>query len=186
VETLLRESGVPYVVNPRLVRGLDYYTRTTFEVVSGDVGSQSAVVAGGRYDGLVEALGGAAIPGSGFAIGVERLTLALDKARFKSKAAPHAAIVAMGDAAVAAAMKLAREMRAADLRVETLSPERGLKALLRRADKIGAHYAVIIGENELARDVVQLRDLRNSVQREVTRASVTDAITAALAGGGGN
>ena len=186
VETLLRESGVPYVVNPRLVRGLDYYTRTTFEVVSGDVGSQSAVVAGGRYDGLVEALGGAAIPGTGFAIGVERLTLALDMARFKSKAAPHAAIVAMGDAAVAAAMKLAREMHAADLRVETLSPERGLKALLRRADKIGAHYAVIIGENERARGVVQLRDLRNSVQREVTRASVTDELKAALEGAPGN
>jgi histidyl-tRNA synthetase len=93
------------------VRGLDYYTRTTFEVVSTAVGSQSAVVAGGRYDGLVEALGGGAVPGTGFAIGLERLAIALDADKFKVKAPPDVAIIAMGDGATAAAMRLAKELR---------------------------------------------------------------------------
>ncbi len=88
-----------YVVNPRLVRGLDYYSRTTFEAISKAVGAQSAVVAGGRYDGLVEALGGAAVAGTGFAIGVERIALALATSRFKLDGAPDAAIIAMGDRA---------------------------------------------------------------------------------------
>jgi len=169
-----------------LVRGLDYYTRTTFEVVSGAVGAQSAVVAGGRYDGLVEALGGAPVAGTGFAIGVERIALALEAAKYRVKAAPDAAIIAMGEAAVASAMEIAQRMRSANLRVEVLSPERGLKSLLRRADRIGAHYALIIGENELARGVVQLRDLRTSSQRELAQSEVTGAIVsepAAATGG---
>jgi histidyl-tRNA synthetase len=176
VERLLSESNVPYVVNPRLVRGLDYYTRTTFEVVSTAVGSQSAVVAGGRYDGLVEALGGGAVPGTGFAIGLERLAIALDADKFKVKAPPDVAIIAMGDGATAAAMRLAKELRARNLRIELLSPERGLKALLRRADKIGAYHAAIIGDNELARGVAQIRDLRNSTQREVPLSNVATEI----------
>ena len=167
VERILSQAHVAYVVNPRLVRGLDYYTRTTFEAISTNVGAQSAVVAGGRYDGLVEALGGAAIPGTGFAIGVERIALALDAAKFRTRATPDAAIIAMGDAAMIAAVGLSGLLREANLRIEMLSPERGLKALLRRADKIGAHFALIIGENELARGVVQLRDLKTSSQREV-------------------
>ena len=186
VETLLTQAGVPYVVNPRMVRGLDYYTRTTFEVVSGAVGAQSAVVAGGRYDGLVEALGGAPVAGTGFAIGVERIALALEAAKYRVKAVPDAAIIAMGEAAVASAMEIAQRMRSANLRVEVLSPERGLKSLLRRADRIGAHYALIIGENELARGVVQLRDLRTSSQRELAQSEVTGAIVsepAAATGG---
>ena len=170
VEQLLTKADVPYVVNPRLVRGLDYYTRTAFEVVSGTVGSQSAVVAGGRYDGLVEALGGAPVAGTGFAIGVERLALALQSVVSEVSAAPDVAIAALGDSAVASAMELAGVLRNAGLRVESLSPGRGLKALLRRADKLHAQYALIIGDNELARGVVQLRDLRKSTQQEVTPA----------------
>jgi histidyl-tRNA synthetase len=165
VRELLTDADVPHAVNPRLVRGLDYYTRTTFEAVSTAVGAQSAVAAGGRYDGLVEALGGAAVPGTGFAIGVDRLALALDAARFASRA--DAALAALGDAAMRRGMALAADMRAAGLRVELLSPGRGLKALLRRADKISARYAVIVGDQELNRGVVVLRDLKQSMQREV-------------------
>ncbi len=165
VRELLTDADVPHAVNPRLVRGLDYYTRTTFEAVSTAVGAQSAVAAGGRYDGLVEALGGAAVPGTGFAIGVDRLALALYAARFASRA--DAALAALGDAAMRRGMALAADMRAAGLRVELLSPGRGLKALLRRADKIGARYAVIVGDQELNRGVVVLRDLKQSMQREV-------------------
>ena len=149
------------------MRGLDYYSRTTFEVISTAVGAQSAVAAGGRYDGLVEALGGAAVAGTGFAIGIDRLALALDAARFVSRA--DVALAALGEPAMRRGMKLAAEMRAAGLRVELLSPGRGLKALLRRADKIGARYAVIIGDQELSREVVVLRDLKRSTQREVAQ-----------------
>ncbi len=167
VRELLTDAGVPHAVNSRLVRGLDYYTRTTFEVTSTAVGAQSAVAAGGRYDGLVESLGGAAVAGTGFAIGIDRLALALDAARFDSRA--DVALAALGDAAMRRGMTLAAEMRAAGLRVELLSPGRGLKALLRRADKIGARYAVIIGDEELKRSAVMLRDLKQSVQREIAQ-----------------
>ena len=181
VRELLTDADVPHAVNPRLVRGLDYYTRTTFEVVSTAVGAQSAVAAGGRYDGLVEALGGAAVAGTGFAIGVDRLALALDAARFDSRA--DAALAMLGDAAMRRGMALAAEMRAAGLRVELLSPGRGLKALLRRADKIGARYAVIIGNNELARGGATLRDLKTSTQREIRQSDLVAEISAAALGG---
>jgi histidyl-tRNA synthetase len=181
VEQLLGTSGVAYVINPRLVRGLDYYTRTAFEVVSGAVGSQSAVVAGGRYDGLVEALGGAPVPGSGFAIGVERLALALPRPTSQISDAPAAAIIALGRSALAPAMSLSAGLRAAGLRVDFLSPERGLKALLRRADRVNAHYAIIIGDDEVSRGMVQLRDLRQSHQREVSLAEVVNSLQKELA-----
>jgi len=181
VQQLLKECAVPYVVNPRMVRGLDYYMRTTFEVVSGAVGSQSAVVAGGRYDGLIEALGGAAIPGTGFAIGVERLAIALEANGAVAEAAPDAALIALGEASVIAATRLAGSLREHKLSVEMLSPDRGLKALMRRASKIGARFAVILGENELARGVAQLRDLRASTQREVALDAVVGDIRDAIA-----
>jgi histidyl-tRNA synthetase len=170
VRELLTDAGVPHIVNPRLVRGLDYYSRTTFEVISTAVGAQSAVAAGGRYDGLVESLGGAAVAGTGFAIGIDRLALALDAARFISRA--DVALAALGEPAMRRGMKFAAEMRRAGLRVELLSPGRGLKALLRRADKIGARYAVIIGDQELSREVVMLRDLKQSAQREVAEREI--------------
>jgi len=169
VQELLAASGVPHVVNPRLVRGLDYYTRTAFEVLSGAVGSQSAVVAGGRYDGLVEALGGAAVAGSGFAIGVERLALALHTATARVESELEVAMIVLGHSPLASATVLAGELRAKKIHVDFLSPERGLKALLGRADKLKAHYALIIGESEISRGVVQLRDLKQSTQREVPR-----------------
>lgn len=174
VRELLADARVPHVVNPRLVRGLDYYTRTTFEVISGAVGAQSAVAAGGRYDGLVEALGGAPVAGTGFAIGIDRIAIALEAARFEVRA--DAAIIALGDAAIRRGMTLASEMRAAGLRVELLSPGRGLKALIRRADRIGARYAVILGDNELARAAATLRDLKASTQTEVAQSALIAAL----------
>ena len=135
--------------------------------MAGGLGAQSTVVAGGRYDGLVETMGGAAIAGIGFAIGVDRMALALEAAGVMPAIAPDAAIIAMGPAATRQAIVLARDLRAAKLNVEMLSPERKMKALLARASKIGARFAVIIGDNELARGVVQLRDLKQSAQSEV-------------------
>jgi histidyl-tRNA synthetase len=176
VLNLLSDAGVPYKRNPRLVRGLDYYSRTAFEVISTEIGAQSAVAAGGRYDGLVETLGGAPVAGTGFAIGIDRLALALEVSSFELR--PDAALIALGDSAVRIAMRLSGEMRAAGLCVELLSPERGLKALLRKASKIGAHYALIVGEDEIARGTVQLRDLRLSNQREVSSANAAKLLAA--------
>src|SRR5712692_8273877 len=156
VKELASAAGVELVVNPRLVRGLDYYTRTAFET-----------------------MGGGAVAGIGFAIGVDRMALALQAASLVPTTAPDAAIIALGPAAMRQAIVVARRLRAANLSVEMLSPERKLKALLGRASKIGARFAVIIGEDELARGVVQLRDLKQSAQREVALAEAAGAIAAA-------
>ena len=176
VRELLSAASVQFVVNPRMVRGLDYYTRTAFEVMAGGLGAQSTVVAGGRYDGLVETMGGAAVAGIGFAIGVDRMALALEAAGMIPTGAPDAAIIAMGAAATRQAVALARDLRAANLNVEMLSPERKMKTLLARASKIGARFAVIIGDDEIVRGVVQLRDLKQSAQRELSPADAARAI----------
>ncbi len=205
VQRLLKATSIEFVINPRLVRGLDYYTRTAFEVLSGDVGSQSAVIAGGRYDGLVEALGGARVPGIGFAIGIERLVLAYERtlaapssARLHDKAHDpdavgavagtkdangsrrvDAVVASLGDAAIERAFVVAHELRVPGGKaVELASPERKLKAALARANKIGARYAVIIGDTELTRGVVQLKDLKAGTQREVATADLIDEMGA--------
>jgi histidyl-tRNA synthetase len=179
VKELLTAANVQYIVNPRMVRGLDYYTRTAFEVMASGLGAQSTIVAGGRYDGLVETMGGTAIAGIGFAIGVDRMALALEAAGVTPTIAPDAAIISMGPAAMRHAVIVARDLRAANLNVEMLSPERKMKSLLARASKIGARFAVIIGDDELARGVVQLRDLNESTQREVAVAEAARAIAEA-------
>jgi histidyl-tRNA synthetase len=176
VKELSSAAGVEFAVNPRLVRGLDYYTRTAFEVMADGLGAQSTVVAGGRYDGLVETMGGASVAGIGFAIGVDRMALALQAAELVPTTVPDAAIIAMGQGAARQAIVVARDLRAANFSVEMLSPERKLKALLGRASKIGARFAIIIGEDELARGVVQLRDLKQSTQREVAQGELSGAI----------
>ncbi|WP_333645988.1 histidine--tRNA ligase [Candidatus Binatus sp.] len=176
VKELLSAGKVQFVVNPRMVRGLDYYTRTAFEVMAGGLGAQSTVVAGGRYDGLVETMGGAAVAGIGFAIGVDRMALAIQAAGMAPSAAPDAAIIAMGPAATRHAIVVARNLREANLNVEMLSPQRKMKTLLARAAKIGARVAVIIGDDEVARGVVQIRDLKQSTQREVAVAEAARAI----------
>jgi len=181
VKELLTAANVQYAVNPRMVRGLDYYTRTAFEVMAGGLGAQSTVVAGGRYDGLVETMGGAAVAGIGFAIGIDRMALAIQAAGMAPAAAPDAAIIAMGPAAARHAIVVARDLREANLNVEMLSPERKMKTLLARASKIGARVAVIIGDDELARGVVQIRDLKRSTQREVAVAEAAHAIADARA-----
>src|SRR5580658_8594926 len=161
VKELLAAAKVEHVVNPRMVRGL---------------GAKSKKVAGGRYNGLVETMGGAAVAGIGFAIGVDRMALALKAAGMLPVAAPDAVVIAMGPAATRRAVVVARELRGANLNVEMLSPERKMKTLLARASKIGARFAVIIGDDELARGVVQLRDLKQSTQREITMAEAARAI----------
>ncbi|MXW34152.1 MAG: histidine--tRNA ligase [Chloroflexi bacterium] len=175
VRSLLDASGVPYEVAPRIVRGLDYYARTVWEfeppaAEGSDSGQQGTVSAGGRYDGLMELLGGPPTPGTGTAMGVERTVLNL---RARGIEAPSAApvdvvTIPLGGQGPAAALRLAQSLRAAGLTVRAGIPGRSLRAQLRGADAAGARYAAILGDDEAARGVVQLKHLaRDGEQREV-------------------
>ena len=148
VRSYLDLTATPYSINPRMVRGLDYYTRTTFEMVTGLLGSQSAVAAGGRYDGLISQLGGPAIPGIGFAMGVERVALLLGDKDFLYQ--PDLFIATMGVGDRACAFRLMQDLLKLGIRVELDYEGKSLKSQMRRADKLHARYSVVIGENEVS------------------------------------
>jgi histidyl-tRNA synthetase len=163
--------GIPYVVNPRLVRGLDYYSRTVFEWITTELGAQDAVCSGGRYDGLVAQLGGEPTPAIGWALGQERLVALMQVQGITAEGVvPDAVLVAVGDAAQAAALSLAERLRdqVPGLALETLCGGGSFKSQLKRADKSGARYAVILGDAETERQVAGLKSLRvESPQVEV-------------------
>jgi histidyl-tRNA synthetase len=168
----LRQAGVDFVVNPRLVRGLDYYSRTVFEWVTTDLGAQDAVCSGGRYDGLVAQLGGDAVPAIGWALGEERIVELMRLQGLVTEAgSPDVYLVLAGSSAEAAGLGLAERIRdgAPGLRVETNCGGGSFKSQMKRADKSGARLAVIMGEDEAARGVVALKPLRgaDAAQREV-------------------
>src|SRR5512139_2816150 len=174
-------AGIDYVVNPRLVRGLDYYSRTVFEWVTTDLGSQDAVCSGGRYDGLVAQLGGDPVPAIGWALGEERIVeLMRLQGLVTDEGSPDVYIVLAGDAAEAAGVGLAERIRDATpgLRVETNCGGGSFKSQLKRADKSGARYAVIVGDDEAARQVAALKPLRGAeaAQREVSFADLPAAL----------
>ncbi len=158
VRTLLDAMGIPYRVNPRLVRGLDYYTQTVFEWTSTALGAQSAVCSGGRYDGLVEMLGGGSTPAMGWALGLERLAALLTR---KAVERPFAVLVTLGDAAEESGFTLVREIRRTHpgLGIVLCAGPGPLKAKLKRADRLRAARALILGEEELAQGVVQVKTL---------------------------
>jgi histidyl-tRNA synthetase len=163
--------GIAYTLSPRLVRGLDYYTRTTFEITSSVLGAQNALLGGGRYDGLSEMIGGPPTPGFGVAIGEDRLVLAVaEAAQEKTGSEPSqldAYIAWMGDAALAPATALARQLRRDGLRVEIGYEPAKLKKSLGLASKLGARFAVIIGEGELSTGRYQVKNLAVGMQEEV-------------------
>ncbi|HEU0264920.1 MAG TPA: histidine--tRNA ligase, partial [Geobacterales bacterium] len=161
----LESVGTPYSVNPRMVRGLDYYTRTTFELVTGLLGAQSAVAAGGRYDGLIAELGGPAIPGIGFAMGVERVALLLGERQLAKH--PDLFIAAMGESAQPLAFRLTCELQRCGVSVEIDYEGKSLKSQLRRADKFKSRYTLIIGDDELATGMGQLKNMVASTQEAV-------------------
>jgi histidyl-tRNA synthetase len=169
-------AGIAYVVNPRLVRGLDYYSRTVFEWVTTDLGSQDAVCSGGRYDGLVAQLGGTPAPAIGWALGEERIVeLMRLQGRAGSGAAPHAYLALAGQAAEAAGLQLAESLRDAvpGLRIEANCGGGSFKSQLKRADRSGASHAVILGDDELARQVATVKPLREDAgQRQVPLAEL--------------
>lgn len=158
----LEALAIPFRLNPRLVRGLDYYSHTAFEITSSQLGAQATVCGGGRYDGLVEQLGGAATPAIGWALGLERLVLLLSQADQPAApaAAPDLYVVSRGEAAEALALPLARRCRAAGLAVELDASGAAFAKQLRRADRCGARFAAVIGDAEAAAQEVVLKNLR--------------------------
>ncbi len=172
----LQAANIPYAVNPRLVRGLDYYNLTVFEWVSGALGAQSAVCSGGRYDGLFEQLGGKTTPGCGFGIGVERLLLLLeDKAASLPKLEPDVWLVHQGAAADKIAPAVAEQLRDAGLHVVLHCGGGGFKAQMKKADASGARFAVIIGDDEAAAGQLTVKPLRQA--QEQTTVALDAAIT---------
>jgi histidyl-tRNA synthetase len=159
LKDLLAALGLPFKVEPLLVRGLDYYTRTAFEVLSGDLGAQNAVAGGGRYDGLARELGGGDLPAVGFAVGLERLVLLLRDRAKVAAAGPDCYLAVLHPAAALAAFKLAEDLRGQGLRVAADWTPGSLKSRLKRADKLGAARVFMLGEDEMARRQATVRDL---------------------------
>lgn len=174
--------AIPYRVNSFMVRGLDYYTRTTFELVTSDLGAQSAVGAGGRYDGLVKQLGGADVPGIGFAMGMERLALLLEQQQ-KGGAAPafDLFVVALGAAAQKKGFALTHALRKAGLFAAMDYQDRSLKNQMKQAGKAAARFALIMGEEELARGEAVLRNMASSEQSPIAIAAGVDTWARELA-----
>lgn len=162
--------GIPYRVDHRLVRGLDYYTRTTFEVTSGALGAQNSVLGGGRYDGLVKDLGGPDLTGIGFALGLERLVMILAEAKAERRCDVFLAPLAAGGRDKA--LLLQRELRAAGLSVLMDHEGRGLKSQMKRADKLQARYVALLGDDELAKGVWTVRDMAGSSQESIEDARI--------------
>jgi histidyl-tRNA synthetase len=177
VKQYLQIAETPYSINPRMVRGLDYYTRTTFELVTSLLGSQSAVAAGGRYDGLISELGGPEIPGIGFAMGVERVALLLADRDFSRR--PDLFIVALGEDARNMAFRLMGRLQLSGIAVEIDYEGKSLKSQLRRADKFNSRYSLIIGGDELLRGSALLKEMDTGNQRDVNLDA--DAIAALCA-----
>jgi histidyl-tRNA synthetase len=172
--------GIPFRLSHRLVRGLDYYTRTTFEVTSDALGAQNSVLGGGRYDGLVQDLGGPDLTGIGFAVGLERLSELMPAAEERARCDVFIAPLAGG--ALDKALLLQRTLRRANLSALTAHEAKSLKSQLKRADKLGARYVAILGEDELARGVWTVRDMAGSLQEDVAESRVADHLKGKIHG----
>lgn len=178
LKELLTSAGISFTHDPRLVRGLDYYTKTAFEIKYPPLGAQSAVAGGGRYDGLIEEMGGNPTPAVGFATGLERLLLALESQNLlpEKNRSVDAYIVALGEAAQAEGFKLLNSLRQQGLSAAMDFAGRSMKAQMKQANKLGAKYSVILGEDEIAEGVVMLRSMEDSSQTKVPMNQVAEKI----------
>ncbi|MGQ4513544.1 histidine--tRNA ligase [Streptomyces sp. DW26H14] len=185
VRALLSAQGVAFEDDPRLVRGLDYYTRTTFEFVHDGLGSQSAVGGGGRYDGLSEMIGGPALPSVGWALGVDRTVLALEAEGITLQLPPATSVFAvpLGEEARRALFSVVTELRRAGVAADFGYGRRGIKGAMRSADRSGARYTLVAGERDLAEGVAQLKDMETGEQEAVALDAVTDKLRALLGRG---
>ena len=178
VKGFLDALGISYVLNPRMVRGLDYYTGTTFEFVHELLGAQSGIGGGGRYDGLMHELGGQELSGIGFGLGVDRALLAAEAEGVISADGfvSDLFIIPLGDSAMVKALGLAMQLRNAGKVVEIAFGERALKGAMKAADKSGAHYVVVLGDNEIATKSVELKNMNSGVSTSVTIDSLINAL----------
>ncbi|HWH57210.1 MAG TPA: histidine--tRNA ligase [Terriglobales bacterium] len=178
VKEILTSAGVPFTLNDRLVRGLDYYTRTAFEFTHGALGAQNAILGGGRYDGLSESLGGPPAPGIGFAIGEDRLVMSLGKTAEEVSRKPDVYIAPLGAGMNKQAIRLARELRRHNIVAELGDETFRLKKSLETGSKLRAKYALIVGENEVSTGVFALKNLATGEQKSVARNELAGAVRA--------
>ena len=169
VKAHLEAMNIDFTVNPKIVRGLDYYTRTVFEFISGDIGAQSTVCGGGRYDGLISQMGGPQTPSLGFAMGIERLMMVLKAQNAELPEAPTCDlfIATLGEKASIKASALCKELRDEGYKVQTDICARGLKAQMKYANKIGAKFTLVLGDNEVENGKAKLKNMSNSAEREI-------------------
>jgi len=177
VVALLESFGIPHRVDPRLVRGLDYYRRTSFEVTVPGLGAQNALLGGGRYDGLTRDLGGPDVPGFGFAVGEERLVLSLPASALRADDGPLLYIAALGEAGVDRALRVGSALRRSGRRVVfEPQPDRSLKAQMRRAHDLGAAFVLMIGESEIADGSVTVRRMADGTQERLLEGRVPERL----------
>ena len=184
VQEYLSHAGISFQLDPRLVRGLDYYTKTAFEIKYAPLGAQSAVAGGGRYDGLIEEIGGKPTPAVGFATGLERVLLALEKQGLlpEQDRKTDGFVIALGDAAQLPAFGLLEKLRRAGLKAGMDYAGRSMKAQMKQANKAGARYALIIGEEEVKESCVQLKNMATSEQQKVSFDNIVEKLYAEVKG----
>ena len=178
LKTNLTSMGIEYVIDPNIVRGLDYYTKTAFEFVTTKIGAQGTVCGGGRYDHLIEELGGPPIPGVGFGLGIERLIMLMEAndVKFPEESRPEVFIAVMGEAAKSFGLKPCRALRQKGVIAEMDTLSRNIKGQFKYADRLGAKYTLVIGEDELKKGVVSLKDMAKSEQREIKIENIYEEI----------
>lgn len=184
VQEYLTQAGVEFELDPRLVRGLDYYTKTAFEIKYAPLGAQSAIAGGGRYDGLIEEIGGKPTPAVGFASGLERVLLALEKQELlpEMTKTADAFVVALGESASGPAFKLLTKLRQAGLKANMDYAGRSMKAQMKQANKAKARFALIIGEDEVKEACVMLKDMEKSEQQKVSFDTIIEKLCAEVKG----
>ncbi len=176
VQENLNSFEVPFIIDPKIVRGLDYYTKTAFEIVTDKIGSQSTICGGGRYDNLIEDLGGPPIPGVGMAIGIERLIMLMENSglEFSEPNVPDAFIVFIGDETKSFALRFAHNLRHKGVKIEIDALGRNVKGQFKYADRVNAKYTIIIGEDEIKRGVVNVKDMQTGEQVELETDKVAE------------
>ena len=182
VQKYLSAMGIAFTINPRMVRGLDYYTGTTFEFIHPDLGAQSGIGGGGRYDGLMETLGGQSLSGIGFGLGVDRALLAAiaESTVPSQEFSSDLFIIPLGDEAKEQSLVIAQDLRSSGVRTEIAFGDRALKGAMKAADKSGARYVIVLGESELTAGVVELKRMSDGVTSSVKIAQLQDELRRAL------
>ena len=173
VKTYLKAMNIPFTINSGLVRGLDYYTKTVFEITSNELGSQDALLGGGRYDSLVETLGGKPTPGIGFAAGIERILLLINEENFKEhKPVPDIYLICLEKKVIPASLNIAKKLRQKGLNIVSDPLRRSMKAQMRDANKLRARYVLILGENELKDNTVIFKNLESGKQESIKQEKI--------------